>query len=43
MGKNKKKAAYSKREEEKAKKVLRNVVIGLVIIGVGFIALSLFI
>lgn len=43
MGKNKKKAAYSKREEEKAKKVLRNVVIGLVIIAVGFIALSLFI
>ena len=43
MGKNKKKAAYSKREEEKAKKVLRNVVIGLVIIAVGFIALSSFI
>ena len=43
MGKNKKNAAYSKREEEKAKKVLRNVVIGLVIIAVGFIALSLFI
>ena len=43
MGKNKKKAAYSKREEEKAKKVLRNVVIGLVSIAVGFIALSLFI
>ena len=43
MGKNKKKAAYSKREEEKAKKVLRNVVIGLVIIAVGVIALSLFI
>ena len=45
MGKNKaqRKAAYNKREEEKAKKVLRNVVIGLVIIAVGFIALSLFI
>lgn len=43
MGKNKKKAAYSKREEEKAKKVLRNVVIGLVVIAVGFVALSLFI
>ena len=43
MGKNKKKTAYSKREEEKAKKVLRNVLIGLVIIAVGFIALSLFI
>lgn len=43
MGKNKKKAAYSKREEEKAKKVLRNVIIGLVVIAVGFIALSMFI
>ena len=32
-----------KQQEEKAKKVLRNVVIGLVIIAVGFIALSLFI
>ncbi len=40
MGKNKKKAAYSKREEEKAKKVLRNVIIGLVVIAIGFIALS---
>ena len=43
MGKNKKKAAYSKREEEIAKKVLRNVIIGLVVIAIGFIALSLFI
>ncbi len=43
MGKNKKKAAYSKREEENAKKVLRNVIIGLVVIAIGFIALSLFI
>lgn len=40
MGKNKKKAAYSKREEEKAKKVLRNVIIGLAIVAVGFLALS---
>lgn len=40
MGKNKKKAAYSKHEEEKAKKVLRNVIIGLAIVAVGFIALS---
>ena len=43
MGKNKKKAAYSKREEENAKKVLRNVIIGLVVVAIGFIALSLFI
>ena len=42
MGKNKaqKKAAYNKREEEKAKKVLRNVIVGLVVIAIGFIAIS---
>ena len=42
MGKNKaqKKAAYNKREEEKAKKVLRNVIISLVVIALGFIAVS---
>ena len=40
MGKNKNKAAYSKREEEKAKKVLRNVIIGLIVIAVGFILVS---
>ena len=40
MGKNKNKAAYSKREEEKAKKVLRNVIIGLIVIAFGFIAIS---
>ena len=42
MGKNKaqRKAAYSKREEEKAKKVLRNVIIGLIVIAVVFIAIS---
>ncbi len=42
MGKNKaqKKAAYNKREEEKAKKVLRNLIIGLVVIAVVFIAVS---
>ena len=42
MGKNKaqKKAAYNKREEEKAKKVLRNLIIGLVVIAVVFIAIS---
>ena len=36
MGKNKaqRKAAYNKREEEKAKKVLRNVIIALVVIAV---------
>ena len=41
MGKNKaqRKAAYNKREEEKAKKVLRNVIIGLVVIAVAFIAI----
>ena len=43
MGKNKaqRKMAYSKREEEKARKVLRNVIIGLVVIAVGIIAVSL--
>ena len=42
MGKNKaqRKAAYNKREEEKAKKVLRNVIIALVVIAIGFIAVS---
>ena len=42
MGKNiaQKKAAYNKREVEKAKKVLRNVIIALVVIAVGFIAVS---
>lgn len=40
MGKNKKKAAYSPREEEKAKKVLRNVIIALVVIALGFIVIS---
>jgi len=42
MGKNKaqRKAAYNKREEEKAKKVLRNVIIGLVVIAVGIIVVS---
>ena len=42
MGKRKeqRKAAYNKREEENAKKVLRNVIITLVVIAVGFIAVS---
>ena len=42
MGKNKaqRKATYNKREEEKAKKVLRNVIIGLVVIAVGIIVVS---
>ena len=42
MGKNKaqRKAAYNKREEEKAKKVLRNVIIALGVIAIGFIAVS---
>ena len=42
MGKRKeqRKAAYNKREEEKAKKVLRNVIIGLVVIAIVFIAIS---
>ena len=43
MGKNKKKMAYNQREEEKAKKVLRNVIIALVVIAVGFIAISQFV
>ena len=40
MGKKNKKAAYSKREEEKAKKVVRNLIIGLVVIAAGFILVS---
>ena len=42
MGKNKaqKKAAYNKREEEKAKKVLRNVIIGLVVIALLIMGVS---
>ena len=42
MGKRKeqRKAAYNKREAEKAQKVLRNVIIALVVIAVGFIAIS---
>jgi hypothetical protein len=42
MGKRKdqRKAAYNKREEEKAKKVLRNLIIGLVVIAAGFILVS---
>lgn len=42
MGKNKaqKKEAYNKREEEKAKKVLRNLIIGLIVVAVAFIAVS---
>jgi hypothetical protein len=42
MGKRKdlRKAAYNKREEEKAKKVLRNVIVGLVVIAVGIIVVS---
>ena len=42
MGKNKaqRKAAYNKREEEKAKKVLRNVIIGLVVIAIAIFAIS---
>ena len=42
MGKRKdlRKAAYTKREEEKAQKVLRNVSVGLVVIAIGFIAIS---
>lgn len=42
MGKNKaqRKAAYNKREEEKAKKVLRYVIIGLVVIAIGIIVVS---
>ena len=42
MGKNKaqKKAAYNKREEEKAKKVLKSVIMALVVSAAGFIAVS---
>ena len=42
MGKRKdqRKAAYNKREEEKAQKVLRNLIIGLVVIAAGFILVS---
>lgn len=40
MGKNKNKVAYSKREEEKAKKVLGKVIVALVVIAVGFILAS---
>mgnify|MGYP003312845880 CR=1 FL=1 len=42
MGKNKaqRKAAYNKREEEKAKKVLRNVIIGLVVIALLIMGVS---
>ena len=42
MWKNKaqKKEAYNKREEEKAKKVLRNLIIGLIVVAVAFIAVS---
>ena len=42
MGKNKaqRKAAYNKREEEKAKKVLRNVIIGLVVIALLIVGIS---
>ena len=38
--KDQRKAAYNKREEEKAKKVLRNLIIGLVVIAAGFILVS---
>ena len=44
MGKNnikaQRKAAFNKREEETARKVLRNVIIGLVVIAVGIIAVA---
>ena len=42
MGKKKKNksAAFSKREEEKAKKVLRNLIIGLIVIAFLFVAVS---
>ena len=42
MGKRKdlRKAAYNKREEEKAKTGLRNGIVGLVVIAIGFIAIS---
>ena len=35
-----KQMAYNTREEEKAKKVLRNLVIGLIVIAAGFILVS---
>ena len=38
--KDQRKAAYNKREEEQAKKVLRNLIIGLVVIAAGFILVS---
>lgn len=40
MGKNKKKMAYNQREEEKAKKVLRNVIVGLIIIAIAIMLIS---
>ena len=43
MGKNRKaqrRAAYDKRQEEKAKKVMRNLIIGLVVIAIVFVAVS---
>ena len=44
MGKNKnkaqRKATFNKREEKKAKKVLRNVIIALVVVAVGIIAVA---
>lgn len=44
MGKNKaqRKAAYNKREEENAKKVLRNVIIGLVVVALLIMGISSF-
>ena len=40
MGKNKKKMAYNQREEEKAKKVLRNVIVGLSVIAIAIMLIS---
>lgn len=40
MGKNKKKMAYNQREEEKAKKVLRNVIVGLIVIAIAIMLIS---
>jgi len=40
MGKNKKKLAYSPREEEKAKKVLRNLIVGLVVVALAIVLVS---
>lgn len=40
MGKNKKKMAYNQREEEKAKKVLRNVIVGLIAIAIAIMLIS---